>query len=174
MLASTCSSQAEKTAMIAEAPQVAREPEGRAAPTPPYSGVQPATPHAAATSAPPASTSSGAGTARSGTCAAAREVKGTFGRGVDFISTPMDKSARIVMSSVKDRMKRKGHGVKHGVSGSLERGSPWFYPDDPLASEIPDRDVHLMRPIFLCVWEFLDPDIKAPSCPKCKNSDHVR
>ena len=102
-------------------------------------------------------------------------VSGRFGPGMDFVRRkPMDKFARIVAAKVKQRVNRQGHGIKHGVEGALERGSPWFYPDDPLASEIPDRDVHQMTPIFLCAWEFLDRDIKAPPCPFCCSSDHVR
>ena len=104
-----------------------------------------------------------------------REASGRFGAGVDLVRamTPMDKFASIVRCKVGQQMKRKGHGSKHGVSGKLDGGSPWFYPDDPLVSAIPDRDEHMMRPIFVCVWEFLDSDIKAPSCPNCCSPNHV-
>ena len=70
-------------------------------------------------------------------------------------------------------MKRKGHGSKHCVSGKLDGGSPWVNPDDPIEAAVPDRDTHLMRLIFLCVWEFLDKDIKAPSCPRCRTPNNV-
>ena len=33
--------------------------------------------------------------------------------------------------------------------------------------------LNLMRPMFLCVLEFLDKDIKAPSCPRCCCLDNV-
>ena len=104
-----------------------------------------------------------------------REASGRFGPGADFVLalTPMDKFAATVRSKVDERMKRKGHGSKHGVSGKLDRGSPWFCSDDPLASAVPDRADHMTVPIFLCVWEFIDPDIKAPSCPNCHSPDNV-
>ena len=68
---------------------------------------------------------------------------------------------------------RKGHESKPCVSGKLDGGSPWVYPDDPIEAAFPDRDTHLMRPISLCVWEFLDRDIKAPSCPRCRTPNNV-
>ena len=70
-------------------------------------------------------------------------------------------------------MKRKGHGSKHGMSGKMDGGSPWFHPDDPIEAAVLDRDTHLMRPIFLCVCGFLDKDIKAPSCSRFRSSDNV-
>lgn len=104
-----------------------------------------------------------------------REASGRFGPSVDFLRalTPQDYFAGTVRVEVDGRMKRKGRGSKHGVSGKLDRGSPWFYPPDPLVSAIPDLAIHLMLPIFLCSWEFLDPDIKAPSCPSCRSPDNV-
>ena len=106
---------------------------------------------------------------------AVREASGRFGPGVDFVwsLTPQDRSAKMVRADVDERMKRKGHGSKHGVSGKLDRGSPWFYPPDPLVSAVPDRAIHIMVPIFLCSWEFIDPDIKAPSCLNCHSPDNV-
>ena len=113
--------------------------------------------------------------AASAACGPARELSGRFGTNADFIQrlTPQDNFAAIVMSRVNGRMKRKGHGSKHCVSGKLDGGSPWFYPDDPIEAAVPDCDTHLMRPIFLCVWEFLDKDIKAPSCPRCRTPNTV-
>ena len=108
-------------------------------------------------------------------CGPARELSGRCGTNADFIQrlTPQDKFAGIVMSRVNGRMKRKGHGSKHCVSRKLDGGSPWFYPDDPVEAVVPDRDTHLMRPIFLCVWECFNKDIKAPSCPRCRTPNNV-
>ena len=113
--------------------------------------------------------------AASAACGPARELSGRFGTNADFIQrlTPQDKFTAIVMSRVNGRMKRKGHGSKHCVSGKLDGESPWFHPDDPIEAVVPDRDTHLMRPISLCVWEFLDKDIKAPSCPRCRTPNNV-
>ena len=108
-------------------------------------------------------------------CGPARELSGRFGTNADFIQllTPQDKFPAMVVSRVNGRMKRKGNGSKHCVSKKLDGGSPWYYPDDPTEAAVPDRDTHLMRPIFLYVWEFLDKDIKAPSCPRCRTPNNV-
>lgn len=85
----------------------------------------------------------------------------------------MDILIEDVKRTVDSRTTRKGHGVKHGVEGFLEGGSPWFNPDDPIHSRIPDRRIHWMTPVYVCVWEYLDKDIKAPPCPFCESSEHV-
>ena len=88
---------------------------------------------------------------------------------------PDAKDVQLLFSATQStgEMKRKGHGSKHSVSGKLDGGSPWFYPDDPIEGAVSDRDTHQIRPVFLCVWEFLDKDIRAPSCPRCRSSDNV-
>lgn len=71
------------------------------------------------------------------------------------------------------RVQRKGHGTKQQLTGSFERGSPWYFPDDPQKSGVPDRDIHLVTAILLVCWEAFDDDIKAPPCPFCGSSEDV-
>lgn len=111
-----------------------------------------------------------------------RSADGRFGRSKQHVAggsarRPSDsvqsKFRDVVKKAVMARVQRKGHGAKQELTGSLMRGSPWFFPDDVQKSEVPDRDVHLMTPIYLVCWEFYDADIKAPPCPFCQSSEHV-
>ena len=79
-----------------------------------------------------------------------------------------------VKAEIGRRIVRRGHGKKHGVTGSLHRGSPWFFPEDMQKAAVPDRDVHLRTAIYLVCWEFFDRDIAAPPCPYCGSPDEVR
>ena len=85
----------------------------------------------------------------------------------------MDGFIETIKKEVDSVVHRKGHGKKHVVTGSLPRGSPWFYPDDPLLSDIPDIEVHYLTPVFVCIWEFLDKFLTAPPCPFCNSAEHV-
>ena len=80
----------------------------------------------------------------------------------------MWKFTEQVRKQVNARITRKGHGIRQELSGKLDGGSPWFYPDDPCFSRIPGRDTHLMTPVFLVAWEIIGGIW--PTCPYC-NSD---
>ena len=107
---------------------------------------------------------------------APRQASGRFGR------KPRESEDGCVQRIFRDQVKaeigklfdRKGHGKKHGVTGSLPRGSPWFFPNDLQQGTVPDRNVHLMNPIYLVCWEFYDSDILAPPCAYCGSSKNVR
>ena len=86
----------------------------------------------------------------------------------------MAKFISTVKSKVDSICRRVGHGSKkQGVEGTLDRGSPWFFPDDPLLSPVPDLETHYLTPVFVCIWELLDKSIKAPPCPRCGSSKDV-
>ena len=60
----------------------------------------------------------------------------------------MPKFVNTVKRRVDSISKRVGHGSqKQGVTGTLDRGSPWFYPDDPLLSAVPDLETHYLTPV---------------------------
>ena len=119
-------------------------------------------------------TTTPADAARAETPVVPRSADGRFGRGKQQVvdgsaKSPFDsmqsKFRDVVKKDVMARVRRKGHGAKQEVTGSLVRGSPWFFPDDVQKSEVPDRDIHLMTSIYLVCWGFYDADIKAPPCP---------
>jgi len=74
----------------------------------------------------------------------------------------MAKFISIVKRKLDSISKRVGNGSqKKGVEGTLDRGSPWVYPDDPLLSPVPDVDTHWLTPVFVFIGELLDESIKA-------------
>ena len=83
----------------------------------------------------------------------------------------MWKLIEQVRQQVNARITRKGHGIRQELSGKLDRGSPWFHPDDPCFSRVPDRDTHLMTPVFLVAWEIIGG--VWPTCPYCNSDKQV-
>ena len=83
----------------------------------------------------------------------------------------MWKFIQQVRQQVNARITRKGHGIRQELSGKLDRGSPWFYPNDLCFSRVPDRDTHLMTPVFLVAWEIIGGIW--PTCPYCNSDKQV-
>ena len=83
----------------------------------------------------------------------------------------MWKFIEQVRQQVNARIMRKGHGIRQELSGKLGRGLLWFYPDDPCFSRVPDRDTHLMTPVFLVAWELIGGIW--PTCPYCNSDKQV-
>ena len=111
-----------------------------------------------------------------GTALPPRQADGRFGR-----KSQQSDEGRVqrdfrdeVKAEIGTLLTRSGHGKKHGVTGALPRGSPWFFPEDMQKAAIPNRDVHLRTAVYLVCREFYDSDIVAPPCPYCGKSDDVR
>ena len=83
----------------------------------------------------------------------------------------MWKFIEQVRQQVNARITRKGHGIRQELSGKLDQVSPWFYPDEPCFSRVPDRDTHPMTPVFLVAWEIIGGIW--PTCPNCNSDKQV-
>lgn len=80
----------------------------------------------------------------------------------------------MIRDKIDAKMKSKGHGTNNtGIEGKLPRGSPWFYPDDPLLSAISDREDPYCTPVVVYIWEYTDKDLRMTSCPYCSSPKHL-
>lgn len=79
-----------------------------------------------------------------------------------------------IRARIDSQVSMKGHGSKNNEqNGRYSEKSMWFLSDDPVLEVVPGLDVYYEQPVRLVCWEYMQPQIGVPPCPKCRSAKRV-